>query len=354
MNKKYDYIVFILRGQPFHLEHAAVLQHAFELAYNVIVFVGSSNQPRTIKNPWTFAERKNMILEYFVGDNIKGKSSALNLHVLPLRDVKENDHLWAAQVTEGVSKIEEQDYTKDSKIGIIGHNKDDSSYYLKMFPQWTRIKHPMNENVSASDIRRVLFEGLSLKFIESVVPENVFRSMVDFVASDEYKKLVKQYNFIKNYKKGWEAAPYPVNLTTVDAVVVQSGHILLVKRKSEPGQGLMALPGGHLKTTERIVDGMMRELREETKLKVPDKVLRGSIKERQVFDDVERSLIGRVVTHAFLIELDAGELPPVKGSDDAMRVGTGWYPISDIESKIGEEGFFDDHYHIINKMLGKT
>ena len=41
----------------------------------------------------------------------------------------------------------------------------------------------------------------------------------------------------------------------------------------------MALPGGYLDRHEWSIDGMLRELKEETKIKLPVDVLRGSIKE---------------------------------------------------------------------------
>ena len=37
---------------------------------------------------------------------------------------------------------------------------------------------------------------------------------------------------------------------TVDAVVVQSGHILMIERKAQPRRGLMALPGAFLDANE--------------------------------------------------------------------------------------------------------
>ena len=50
----FDYLVFIGRFQPFHLGHWQVVNTALSQAQQVIVLVGSSFQPRSTRNPWTF------------------------------------------------------------------------------------------------------------------------------------------------------------------------------------------------------------------------------------------------------------------------------------------------------------
>ena len=66
---------------------------------------------------------------------------------------------------------------------------------------------------------------------------------------------------------------------------------------------MWALPGGHLELHERLKEGVIREVREETGLKVPDKVLTGSLKADHIFDEVNQSNIGRVITYAQHIKL---------------------------------------------------
>lgn len=344
--RKFDILVFIGRFQPLHIGHVDVIKTALNLADKVILLIGSSNQPRTPKNPWTFSERKAMIYEVFAGHDRK-----YDLYIEPLHDQKYNDQKWAAGVQEAVTNaLYQADIGNEMntlKIGIIGHSKDESSYYLKMFPQWELIEHDMNEQINATDLRSLMFEGKNLKFLQGVLPETVFTGVEMFTHTDEFKLLQNEYNIIKKYKKAWEAAPYAPMFVTVDAVVVQSGHILLVQRDAAPGEGLWAMPGGFLEQNEYIHDGVLRELKEETKIKVAPAMLRGCIKQSKVFDRPDRSARGRTITHAFLIELPAGPLPAVKGSDDARKAA--WVKFSDVK----EDQMFEDHYHIIQDMLGK-
>lgn len=339
---QHDLLVFIGRFQPVHSGHIEVIRTALALAKDVLVLVGSSNQPRTSKNPWTFGERMHMMY-----DSLTPAESA-RVGVRALRDQSYNDQKWAASVQEHVNAYcQTSGLPQTARIGLIGHTKDNSSYYLKMFPQWGLVEHDMNEAVSATDLRSLMYEGKSDKFLAGVVPPEVLEQVVAFKATSEFKLLAREYEMIKAYKKAWEAAPYPPTFVTTDAVVVQSGHILLIERNAAPGEGLFAMPGGFLNQNEWIEDGMLRELREETKLKVPVPVLRGSIKHKDVYDRPDRSLRGRTITHAFLIELPAGPLPPVKGSDDARKAF--WLPINELD----ESKMFEDHYHVIQDMLDK-
>jgi bifunctional NMN adenylyltransferase/nudix hydrolase len=132
----------------------------------------------------------------------------------------------------------------------------------------------------------------------------------------------------------------------VDACVVQAGHVLLIERRAEPGKGLWALPGGFLEQSETIETAVLRELREETKLKVPEPVLRGSIVTSRVFDDPARSLRGRTITHAYLIHLAPhGEgLPEVKASSDARKAR--WWPLAQVKPSM----MFEDHMSIIKSL----
>lgn len=345
MNYKYDTLVFIGRFQPFHIGHEQVIRTALTLAENVIVLIGSANQPRTIKNPWTYMERVGMIAD---GLDLN-KPDAGRVTYAPLPDAAYNDQKWAANVQAAVDDIVYKNVSSSKiKIGIIGHAKDSSSYYLKMFPQWELVEHEMNEIISATDLRGLMFEGKNIRFIQSLLPTKVFDYVRNWRFTPEFNVLLEEYIHIQKYKEAWKAAPYAPTFVTTDAVVVQSGHVLLIQRRAAPGAGLLALPGGFLNQEEYLVEGMLRELREETKLKVPAPVLKGSIVNTRVFDKPDRSLRGRTITHAFLIQLPPGELPPVKGGDDAAKAM--WVPISDIK----EENMFEDHYAVIQHMLGSV
>ena len=166
--------------------------------------------------------------------------------------------------------------------------------------------------------------------------------------TDTFRNLLAEAEYLEAYPKEWGTGPF----ITADAVVIQSGHILLVERGQLPGKGLLALPGGFVDPDERIRDGSVRELKEETAIsdakgEVPPAMLASFIDDTKtrVFDAPHRSLRGRIITHAFLFRLpDRRTLFRVKGSDDAATAK--WYRLGDLSS----EQFFEDHWSIINLM----
>jgi mutator protein MutT len=57
-------------------------------------------------------------------------------------------------------------------------------------------------------------------------------------------------------------------LVGVGAVIVKDGRVLLVRRGRDPMKGHWTLPGGVLEIGESLVEGVAREVREETGLEV--------------------------------------------------------------------------------------
>ena len=346
----FDYLVFIGRFEPFHNGHLAVARHALGRAQKLIFLVGSADTPRTIKNPWSVPERTVMIHSAL-------KDVADRLIVRPLRDHLYNESQWIAAVQRTVAEaIKADGGNADARIGLVGKDKDASSYYLREFPQWQLVDVKHTETLSATELRRYLYEANQidshggLMLIRANVPGPVFDMLEAFRKnSPTFKQLVAEHHFIDSYRKAWHQAPYPPTFVTTDAVVVHSGHVLLVRRRAEPGKGLWALPGGFVGQDEGIQDACLRELREETRLKIPAPVLKGSIKGEHVFDHPERSLRGRTITHAFHFDFPAGELPEVRGGDDADKAR--WIPVSEA-LEMGPQ-LFEDHLHILEFFLGR-
>lgn len=343
MSKKYDALVLIGRFQPFHNAHCEIVKRATALTNQLIIITGSAAQPRTYKNPFTSREREQMIRNATSG-------LSLNISIHANTDTIYNDQAWAVRVQKIVSDaVYNSKGPGNFKIGVIGHKKDESSFYLDMFPQWAFENVEEIEPLSAVNIRDLYFKrNANMAFIRGVVPQTTFDFLDQFKSTPEYEQIIREREFVETYKKQYASLPYPPIFSTADAVVIQSGHVLMIRRRAEPGKGLWALPGGYVNanTDKSVEDAAIRELREETQIKVPAPVLRGNIVRSRVFDAIDRSPRGRIITHAFYIQLPDGELPKIKGSDDADKAR--WVPIAEVRS----EECFEDHYEIIQHFLG--
>jgi bifunctional NMN adenylyltransferase/nudix hydrolase len=343
MSKPYDFLVLIGRFQPFHNAHLEIVKRATALTNHLVIITGSAAQPRTYKNPFTSREREAMIRNATAG-------LSLNISINANIDTIYNDQAWAVRVQKIVNDaVYSAKGPGNFKIGVIGHKKDDSSFYLDMFPQWDFVNVEEIEPLSAVNIRDLYFKrNANMAFIKGVVPETTFMFLEQFKAIAEYEQIIREREFVETYKKQYASLPYPPIFSTADAVVIQSGHVLMIRRRAEPGKGLWALPGGYVNanTDKSVEDAAIRELREETMIKVPAPVLRGNIVRNKVFDAIDRSPRGRIITHAFYIQLPDGELPKVKGSDDAEKAR--WVPIAEVRS----DECFEDHFEIIQHFLG--
>lgn len=339
----YDVLTFIGRFQPFHMGHKTVVDEALKRAKKVAIVIGSHDQPRNTRNPFTTAERIEMISSVYPDEVAAGR-----IHFVPQLDHTYNMDRWIAGVQTGVTAVANTPFTPDPvRIGLIGHSKDASSFYLKSFPTWDSIEVPNADGIDATTIRNDYLANDGRLRAERLLPAPVLTWMEMFWENPAVTILRREFEFVKKYKEQWAAAPYAPTFHTVDAVVVQSGHILLIERGAMPGKGLWALPGGFLEQGETLVDGAIRELHEETKIALSEDTLRRCITAQRTFDDPNRSQRGRTITTAFLLELRPDvKLTKVKGSDDAAKAK--WIPLSEVSRAV----MFEDHFDIIAEMTG--
>lgn len=343
MKKQYDYAVMIGRFQPFHLGHFHVATEALKLAEHLIFIIGSHDKPRDTRNPFTTQERMEIILSTGLPED--------RIHFAPQVDHTYNDERWIASIQASVYTIIFNKFRSDGvNIAIVGFDKDHSSYYLKKFPQWDLVEIEPKHLLDATSIRDALFSTHWMEYDErEFVNKDHFETVLGF-SRDIWNQIFNEKEHLEIYKASWNRAPYPPTFMTVDAVVTQAGHILLVERGALPGKGLWALPGGFVGQDETLQAAVIRELYEETKLKVPKPVLVGSIADVHTYDDPHRSARGRTISQAYHFKLTDTEsgLPKIKGSDDAAKAF--WVPFSKFAQSRNK--MFEDHFNIVEHMVG--
>ena len=330
---EFKYCVVIGRFQPFHNGHYEIIKQALSRAEKVLVIIGSHKKAPDVSNPW-FAPEREEIISFAL---TKEEQARIDYHYVC--DFWYQNNKWVTTVQQVV--FDATDGCEDEKICIIGAEN--------YFPQWHFYYQKNIDNMPHATTIRDLYFTHDNGYKNHVHPK-VASYLDNFKTTEKFKLLKHSYDYLKAYHAGWDGAPFRPIFHTVDAVVIKSGHVLLVRRRGALGKGQLALPGGFLNQDETILDGALRELREETVIKVSKETLESSIKEEHCFDHPKRSLRGRVITNAFLIDLGkTGLLPAVKGSDDAEKAQ--WHPLGELPSR--QEEFFEDHFHILSFFCNK-
>ncbi len=109
---------------------------------------------------------------------------------------------------------------------------------------------------------------------------------------------------------------YPAHpLPGVGAIVIRGESILLIQRARDPLKGYWSIPGGLIEPGETIEAAVIRELREETGLRVL------TAERFEIFERIMRDAAGRAeyhyILHDYVCTVEEGEL---RAGDDAGRV----------------------------------
>ena len=116
---------------------------------------------------------------------------------------------------------------------------------------------------------------------------------------------------------------YPRPALTADCIVITRDaepKVLLIQRGFDPYKGSWAFPGGFMNMDETTEQCAIRELEEETGLKVT------TINQIGAYSKVDRDPRGRTITVAYLAIIDAPV--EVTGQDDAAKAE--WFPINSL------------------------
>jgi bifunctional NMN adenylyltransferase/nudix hydrolase len=330
----YAVLIYIGRFEPPHNGHFATIRKALEQTENLLIFIGSHETCRSLRNPFTTEERLEMLKISLSEDEQK------KITFVPIHDSNYNHQEWVKNVKTTVGE------RFIAPIGIIGHKKDDTSHYLNLFPEWEFVEMPLLEDgLSSTEIRKKWFSGALTE--QDKIPLAVYSYLKGKDSEEWAKNQKEEYKLVEEYKQEWASTPYPPIFVAGDALVVCRERILLIKRAAFPGKGLFAMAGGFLDSSEPIRRCAIRELIEETGIELDYGELDKSIKDCQIFDDPDREPRGRMISHTYFFDLQAQELPKLKAADDASEAL--WFPLKDLGKIRSQMG--GDHYKIIMKML---
>ena len=180
MKNMFDYLVFIGRFQPFHLAHKETVDIALRQSQQVILALGSAQNERNIKNPFSAQEREQMILSNY---NEADQKRIKFVHVIDVY----NDVKWVKLVTTLIESM----ISPTDQVGLIGHLKDESSYYLQLFPNWKMVELESLKNaISATPLREAYYRG---EIQTQYLPQGTIDFLQQFQQTDVYRQLQQKY-----------------------------------------------------------------------------------------------------------------------------------------------------------------
>lgn len=371
-----DLAVMLGRFRIFHNGHKSVIDLALKKAERVMIGIGSANKSRDSKgNEFTAREAEGMIRAVYPRGTAKGERIVIRMIDDVLYDPEDLFWIMGVQrtVAQEVSHMRKINLIGErARVGLIGFSKDSTSYYLKKFPQWSSIAAPGFKHngriVNATDIRNEFFYSENpgedaVKRISHLVPEGAAKYMRAWALGmpDVLQERREEKAFLTNYAEDHKfrgpldeqgkpkGLKYDPTHTTVDAILIQSGHVLLIRRKFNPGKDKRALPGGFVLPGEKVLDAMLRELKEETKVGLSKNVLRLAFRKMHTF--FVHTGRGTFNKHVGLFILnDRAELPSVEAADDAKKGSAEFVPLGELDPTDMNE----DHWHLIMKMIGSV
>lgn len=176
----FDYLVYIGRFQPFHLAHMQTIKIALQQSQSVILALGSAQNERNTKNPFLAKEREQMILSNF------SEADQQRIRFVHVIDVY-NDVKWVKLVKSLVESV----VKTEDRVGLIGHFKDDSSYYLQLFPEWKMVElESLVGSISATPLREAYYRG---EIRQAEFPLGTAEFLEKFQQTETYQQLKHKY-----------------------------------------------------------------------------------------------------------------------------------------------------------------
>ncbi len=330
MEKKlYEFCIYIGRFQPFHKGHLNSIKFALKQAQKLIVVIGGAYLSPSIRGPWTVQQRIEMIMASLSSRERK------NILFISLRDRLYCEEKWIQNLQGEVVKITQG----AQKIALVGHEKDSSSYYLKIFPQWDFLETGNFSGINATDIRYLYYLKNDKKKIQELVPKAVFNYLVKYYKTQEFKELKRKFIYIANNKN-------KIYLESViNLLIYCSNYVLLIKSKDILKQGLYSLPEA-LNFIPDFEKNALVNMANEFKIDLPANDLAKSFVSHELFSYSERFPLGKQVSKTYFFKLKAEFLPLVKTSRNSHEVT--WILLEDLPFL--ESQLYADHYQIIQKF----
>jgi bifunctional NMN adenylyltransferase/nudix hydrolase len=329
-NYSYDFCVFIGRFQPFHKGHQHTVKIALQQSKKLIVVLGSYRLAPAPRVPWDACDRKKMILAAFE------KAQHQRFLFVFVRDRLHCEDLWKQNILGEISKHT----STQQKIALIGHCKDSSSFYLKMFPNWDFIETNNYKNIHATDFRENFFLQKNSLSLYKDIPDGTAKWLRKYQKTKSFQNIKDQFLWISKKRDQ--------DVVICSAFVFCGRYILLVKRQTPLCQNLWSLPEIVSLGQESLLKLSLQAVQKETCFQWMEK-LESCYCAEAYFECAENSSLGRQRKYVFCYKWADPLLPEVFPGQEIKNVE--WILLDDLYLR--EHEMYSDTFQMITWFLQK-
>lgn len=176
MNDNIKVGVFLARFQPLHNAHLHIIKTALSECDKVVIMLGSSNKKATIRNPFDFTLRYNLLMDALKDNDCIDK---IDIYALPdwsQEDKKEENITWGNYLYYNVvSRINQKKFT-------LYYSDDPENVYSWFSPEIIKNiecrftqREKVFDGLSATKIRKALidFTETDQEYLRKCVPTSV-------------------------------------------------------------------------------------------------------------------------------------------------------------------------------------
>ena len=159
--------LFIGRFQPFHNAHLVDVKNILKECDEIVIVIGSSNEKNTLENPFSYNERKQMVINVFKKNKIN------NFKIYPVPDLY-NDRKWIGYIKKNLPRY---DFVYSGNIWTLRCFKKHDSKVRKI---------KLIKGISSTSIRNMMVKG---KNWEKFVPREIVEYIKKIKGVDRIKKV---------------------------------------------------------------------------------------------------------------------------------------------------------------------
>ena len=283
------------------------------------------------------------------------------IHLLPIRDYYDVDR-WTRSLAASVDRLAARlAEGAECEIRFLGRSTEPTWVGGGDLLKWRATPLARHGTFSGTAIRERIFVNLGenksdvqpagyssaiAADIADQVPPAVREMVESWLPGPTCERLSREWRALQAYRQSLPSNLGSPILLFIALVARWRDQVLLIRRRQPPGESLLMLPGGQVRSGNTGLPVALNLLRDQTGLQCVAADRGKHCPRPAVFDHPQRSLYGPSVAYAYLIELAGQTRPSIRATD---KDEVSWLPVGQLAG--WEDEFHEDHFFILEHFL---